>query len=41
MCQAVQKYILNASSPLILSIYEVHPVRKVARSACDYKAGER
>lgn len=41
MCQAVQKYILNTSSPLILSIYEVHPVRKFACPGYGYKAGER
>ena len=37
----MEKDILNVSSPLILNIYEVHPVRKGAHPACDYKAGER
>ena len=41
LCQAMEKDILNVSSPLILNIYEVHPVRKGAHPACDYKAGER
>lgn len=44
MCQAMQKYILNALSHLIfIEFYEICPVREAARPACgrSHKAGEQ
>lgn len=37
MCQAMQKYILNALSHLIfIEFYEIFPVREAARPACGH-----